>query len=36
MATDMDYLVIGNFVLSKGSQSGGEAFTDHVNQFELD
>lgn len=36
MATDMDYLVVGNFVLSKGSQSGREAFMDHVDQFELD
>lgn len=36
MATDMDYLVIGNFVLEKSSQPDREKFVNHVDQFELD
>lgn len=36
MATDIDYLVIGNFILNKSSQPEGKEFSDHVNQFSLD
>ncbi|HCW91016.1 MAG TPA: hypothetical protein DHU56_13340 [Marinobacter sp.] len=36
MATDMDYLVMGNHVLAKADQPVNEAFRDHVEKFELD
>jgi carbamoyltransferase len=36
MATDMDYLVMGNFVLAKADQPENAAFRDHVEKFELD
>ena len=36
MATGMDYLVIGNFVLDKASQPVTDQFSDHLNQFTLD
>lgn len=36
MATDMDYLVIGDFVLAKGDQPDNASFRDHVEKFELD
>lgn len=36
MATDMDYLVMGNHVLAKADQPENDAFRDHVEKFELD
>lgn len=36
MATGMDYLVIGNFILDKKSQPETEQFDNHLNQFKLD
>ena len=36
MATDMDYLVMGNFVLAKTDQPDNDSFRDHVEKFELD
>jgi len=38
MLTDMDYLVLGNYVLDKKSQSewSDELKTDYLNKFELD
>jgi carbamoyltransferase len=36
MATDMDYLVMGNYVLAKADQPDNALFRDHVEQFELD
>ncbi|KEF32241.1 Nodulation protein nolO [Marinobacter nitratireducens] len=36
MATGMDYLVIGNYILEKTSQPNQEQYLDHINQFELD
>lgn len=36
MATDMDYLVMGNFVLAKIDQPDDVSFRDHVEKFELD
>lgn len=36
MATDMDYLVMGNFLLAKTEQPDNDSFRDHVEKFELD
>lgn len=36
MATDMDYLVMGNYILAKADQPENESFRDHVDNFELD
>lgn len=36
MATDMDYLVMGNHVLAKADQPENDTFRDHVEKFELD
>jgi len=36
MATDMDYLVMGNYVLAKSDQPESDSFRDHVEKFELD
>ncbi|MDI9245567.1 carbamoyltransferase [Marinobacter sp. CHS3-4] len=36
MATDMDYLVMGNYVLAKTDQPDNDAFRGHVDNFELD
>jgi len=36
MATDMDYLVMGNYVLAKADQPDNALFRGHVEKFELD
>jgi hypothetical protein len=36
MATGMDYLVVGNYILDKRSQHSQANFLNYVNQFDPD